>query len=670
MGIMRSLLERRSAFTVNQELPDDHWFFRLGGRASSAGVVVSETAALNTMVVVACVRILAETLASLPLPVYQRLEPRGRDVARFHSLYRVLHDEPNPRMSSFTWRERVMAHLALRGNHYSLIERQRGDVVALWPVHPRYVTPYIDDAGTLRYRVQSGNTGVTREYAARDVLHVPGLAMDGLVGLSPLAQMRQAIGIAVAAEDFSGRFFANDMTPSGVLKHPAQLTDVARGNLRSSWEELHGQGRGGLAILEEGMDFTPLSIPPEDGQMLETRRFQVQEFARYFRIPPHLLADVERSTSWGSGIEQQNIAFVVYTMRPWLVRVEQEINRKLIPEDERERYYAEFNVEGLLRGDLATRKEFYATGRQWGYLSANDIRDLENKNPIEGGDVYLQPLNMIDATRQDAVLPAERAANPAERRSRHAAEERSAAARRRLANAHRAVYRDVAARIIRIEQADVRAAVRRHLRERSVESFAQWVRDYYWEKIPTRIEDYWSGPVRTLVEAIAAEAADELGGDVPPADELDAFAAGYVEVLAKRHAGDSRARLLALVNEDEAERAAARDADALADAVEDELDAWDERPDTIATDEAHRSSNAAAVFAYGWLGVLALRWRTAGSDPCDYCQAMNGRKVSTGASFLPAGEELSPGGILPFISRTSIGHPPLHTGCECIIMPG
>lgn len=676
MGVLSTLLERRSGrFTVSQELPENHWVYRwIGGSLSDAGVVVNETVAMNTLLVVSCVRIISETIASLPLPVYERLRPRGRERARQHSLYPVLNRQVNPRMTPFTYFERVGAHLSLWGNHYSVIERRRGDVIALWPVHPRYVEPYLDERRELRYRI---HTNPPQDLPASAVLHIPGLAMDGLKGLSPLSMMRQAIGITVAAETYGAKFFGNDARPDIILRHPAHLTDVAKENIKRSWLEDHGGGKRGIAVLEEGMDVSVVGMPPGDAQFLETRKFQVQELARYFRIPPHMLADVERSTSWGSGIEHQSLGFVIYTMRPWLIRIEQEINRKLIPEYEWDQYYVEFLIDGLLRGDIQSRTQAYATARQWGWMSANDIRELENMNPIEGGDVYLQPLNMIPAGQPPEAAPAagQRAVGPIEARTGRA--QRSVTARRRLANAHRTIYRDVLARIVRIERDEVRAAVRRYLRRRGADAFAAWVREYYYERLPGRVVEYMLPPVRTLMEAIAAEVVDEIGGEDQPAEQIDQFAREYVDVLALRHCGDSRSRLLAILNA-WGERAAgaaeqrqdAEELDELAALIDAEIDSWDDRVERDAEDEAHRTANAAAKLVYGLLGIMLYRWVATGDDPCEYCQAFDGRTVSGDRPFLAAGTSLVLPGLAPFLSQTSIGHPPLHPGCQCIIAPG
>lgn len=663
MGVFSQLIEKRS-FAVSESLPDNHWFFRwLGGR-SEAGVVVNEQTALNTLMFVNCVSLLADTFATVPIGVYQRLD-RGRKPATTHPLYNTLHSEPNPLTNSFDYRHQMMLHLATWGNHYSEIVRRRGEVVALWPYHPASVRLKHAGRGDVVYVVRDG--AEEREIAGRDMLHLRGLAMSGVVGLPPLTIMRQSLGIATAAQDYGARFFANDARPSILLKHPGVLGEEGRRNLRDSFKEDHGgDNRGGVGVLEEGMDIVTLSVPPEDAQFLQTRQFEARQVAGFFRVPPHLISDVERSTSWGTGIEQQQIGFVVHTMQPWFTRAEQELTRKLIRPEDRDRYYVRFNVNGLMRGDFNARKEFYATGRQWGYFSANDVRELEDMNPVENGDVYLQPLNMVEAGYEPQPdAGAVRNQNPArvEQRARQDAEQRSIVARQRLASRHVALYRDVIARLIRIEKQEVGAQARR----RSADDFEQWVRDYYYDRFPARVEEHMEPPVRTLMGLVADEVSDELDGDVP-ADDLDVFARQYVVTMAKRHCGDSRSRLLALLHEHEG-RAVRQDTtlEALVDA---ELETWDDRVDIDAQDEAYRSSNAAALFAYGLLGVLALRWVATGTDPCDYCEGMNGRTVSTGNPFLAAGEEFAPGGVAALVSQSSIKHPPIHTGCQCVIAPG
>jgi len=348
---------------------------------------------MQTTAVYACVRVLSETLASLPLHVYRHTD-RGKEKATDHRLYSLLHDEPNPEMTSFVFRETLMGHLLLWGNAYAQIVRDgRGDVLAMYPLLPDKMTVDRSSLGELYYEYQT-DTGpvILRNY---EVFHIPGLGFDGLVGYSPIAMAKNAIGIAIATEEYGAKFFANGANPGGVLEHPGVLKDPKR--VRDSWNAVY-QGSGNahrIAVLEEGMKFQPIAIPPEQAQFIATRKFQLNEIARIFRIPPHMIGDLEKSSF--SNIEQQSLEFVKYTLDPWVSRWEQAIQRSLFKESEKRRYFVKFNVDGLLRGDYQSRMQGYATGRQNGWLSANDIRELEDMNRIpkdQGGDLYLINGNM------------------------------------------------------------------------------------------------------------------------------------------------------------------------------------------------------------------------------------------------------------------------------------
>lgn len=353
---------------------------------------------MQSSAVYACVRILAETVASLPLPVYERLPIGGKARAPTHSLYTVLHDVANPEMSAFSLRETMQAHLALWGNAYAEIVRDAGGRVReLWPIAPNLVTVNRSTVTKeLLYSVQLPD-GTQKPMSAGQILHIPGLGFDGIKGLAPIGYARQSIGLALATEEFGARFFGNGTNLGGIAKHPGKLSEQGSKNLRESINEKYSgiSKSHRIMLLEEGMEFEKLGIPPEDAQFLETRKFQLNEIARIYRVPPHMIGDLERATF--SNVEQQSIDFVVHTIRPWLVRWEKSIMLKLLTPDERRRYFAEFVVDGLLRGDIKSRYEAYAVGRQNGWLSANDIREMENLNAIEGGDIYLVNGNMIPA---------------------------------------------------------------------------------------------------------------------------------------------------------------------------------------------------------------------------------------------------------------------------------
>ena len=376
---------------------------------TAAGKTVTEQSAMQLTAVYACVRILAEAIAGLPLHLYRRGKNGSKDKAADHPLYSLLHDETNPEMTSFVFRETMMTHLLLYGNCYSQIIRDgRGQVTALYPLMPNQMSVDRDERGQLYYTYLRSNeeaatmSGSTVYLMPEDVLHVPGLGFDGLVGYSPIAMARNSIGMALACEEYGARFFANGASPSGVLEHPGTIKDISR--LRESWNSVYGGSKnaGKVAILEEGMHYAPISISPNEAQFLETRKFQVDEIARIFHVPPHMIGDLERSTF--SNIEQQSLEFVKYTLNPWVCRWEQALTRALLSPREKREYFIKFNVDGLLRGDYQSRMNGYAVGRQNGWMSANDIRELENLDRIpaeQGGDLYLVNGNMIRMT--DAV---------------------------------------------------------------------------------------------------------------------------------------------------------------------------------------------------------------------------------------------------------------------------
>lgn len=371
--------------------------------SSTAGKAVTERSAMQMTAVYSCVRILAEAIAGLPLHLYCYKEDGGKEKAIRHPLYLLLHDEPNPEMSSFVFRETLMTHLLLWGNAYAQIIRNgKGEVVALYPLMPNRMTVDRDAAGQLFYSYQKSNGDAptmdsgTVILKPSDVLHVPGLGFDGLVGYSPIAMAKNAIGLAIATEEYGAKFFANGATPGGLLEYPGTVKDPDR--VRDSWNKgfSGSQNAGKVAILEEGMKYTPISIAPEQAQFLETRKFQINEIARIFRIPPHMIGDLEKSSF--SNIEQQSLEFVKYTLDPWVVRWEQSLSRALFTPEEKKQYFFKFNVEGLLRGDYQSRMNGYATARQNGWMSANDIRELENLDRIpaeDGGDLYLINGNML-----------------------------------------------------------------------------------------------------------------------------------------------------------------------------------------------------------------------------------------------------------------------------------
>ena len=369
----------------------------LFGRTTS-GKPVNERTAMQTTAVYACVRILAEAVASLPLHVYEYQDDGGKKLVHEHPLYYLLHDEPNPEMTSFVFRETLMSHLLIWGNAYAQIIRDgAGRVLGLYPLLPDKMEVQRDDRGNIYY-VYSRNSDenpMFKEYGniklkAEDVLHIPGLGFDGLIGYSPIAMAKNAVGMTLACEEYGASFFANGANPGGVLEHPGVLKDPSK--VRESWNSVYRGVNNAhkIAVLEEGMKYQQIGIPPEEAQFLETRKFQINEIARLYRIPPHMVGDLDKSSF--SNIEQQSLEFVKYTLDPWVIRWEQSLQRSLLLPREKGKYFIKLNVDRLLRGDYQSRMNGYAVGRQNGWFSANDIREMENMNPIpdeEGGNLYL-----------------------------------------------------------------------------------------------------------------------------------------------------------------------------------------------------------------------------------------------------------------------------------------
>lgn len=371
-----------------------------------SGICVTEEQGLAFAPVFAAVKILGEGIAVQPLFLYRR-HAQGKEVARDHPLFPILHDLPNPEQTSAEFREMMMAALTLWGNAYAEIERNAlGEVLALWPIHPSRVTvrrPAADQP--LQYAVTLP-LGAGRVVLPKSrVFHIRAFPLDGVQGISPIRFHREAIALGIAAAQFGARFFGQGMMAGGVLEHPGKLGDPAYQRLRKDFDEY----RSGLSaahrilILEEGMKYEKLMIPPDDAQWIETRKLQVIEIARIFRIQPHKLMDFERATY--QNIEESNLDHLTDTLMPHMVRWEQAIARDLLDADERREFFVRFKPEVFLRGKTLERYQAHAIARQWGWESVNDILEIEDRNTIgPGGDIYLSPLNMTTAERMVQML--------------------------------------------------------------------------------------------------------------------------------------------------------------------------------------------------------------------------------------------------------------------------
>jgi len=376
------------------------WAWLFAGETTEAGETVNDYSALQQATVYACVRVISESVASLPLKVYERINPAGRKESFDHELYYLLQYSPNPEMTAFTFWETMAGCCALTGNCYAqIVENRAGKVSALYPLHPNKTEPVRLADGNIAYRTTDGEKmGAWRYIPSEAVFHVPLFSFDGLKGLNPVNLQRQLIGGARAAEKFGARFFGNGSKPGGIL-HPttgATVDETTVSQVRESWQAMQaGINQGKVAVMPGDWTYQQIGLSPEDSQFLETRKYNRTDICGLFRVPPHMVGDTTRLSN--SNHEQQSLQFVTDTLRPYLTRFEQEAERKLMPRQGRSsgKYFAQFDVRERLRGDFATSSQGYALGRQWGWYSINDILADMGDNPIgKEGDIRLAPINM------------------------------------------------------------------------------------------------------------------------------------------------------------------------------------------------------------------------------------------------------------------------------------
>lgn len=654
MGVLTEMLrpaEQRAAPYVDMMLGG-------GWNRSAAGVSVTEESALSYSPVYACVRIIAESIAGLPLILYTQ-NGRDRQRAAQHPLYYLLKEQPNPVMTSFELRELMVSHVALWGNAYAQIKwTSAGRVMELWPLRPDKMEQIERRGGEMRYTYRLPDNTLT-QMRGSDVMHWRGLGSNGLTGWSPIRLHMESIGLGLATEEFGSRFFSNGARPGVVLKHPGKLSVEAQTRLRNGWSADH-EGLSNAhrtRILEEGMDITTIGIPPEEAQFLETRKFQVSEIARIYRVPPHMLADLERATF--SNIEHQSIDFVVHTLRPWLVRLEQAMQRDLLTPQERGTYFIKHLVDALLRGDTKSRYEAYSVGIQNSILTPNEVREKEDMNPIDGADDLLVPLNMTPAGQAQAAPVAEAARAHVHIEIPETRLTELRLARQQAITRYVRLFEEAAGRLVKRETADIRRAVPKYLGKRGIGDFEKWLAQFY-EGLRGVLPDYFRSLMLTLADDILLAVARELDDETPVIDEK--WITKYLENLAQVYTVGGERQLRALLAE-------AEDDEEAASAILERMDGWDEnRAVKTGRDQAFEAGNALAKFGYAALGVRYLVW--AGGD-CPLCQHLNGARVGIDEMFVRAGDSVDAGdGVAPYPAVRDIGHPPLHGGCDCVIVAG
>jgi len=644
MGLLSKLKEEKQQ-TSNLANPAQ-WLINMFNPNSSSGQTVTEETAMRNTAVYAAVRIIAETVASLPLNVY-REEDGIKEKAKDNYLYRLLHNKPNDIMTSFTWREVMLAHLLLWGNHYSQLELDRsGQITNIWPLMPG--DTQVKKYNKQLFYVYNPPDKEQTIYNSDEILHVPGLGFNGFAGKSVISMSREAIGLGLSAEEFGARFFSQGAQPGGIVEYPSTLSDPAFQRYKKEVQNKY-QGLGNahkIMVLEEGMKYHQTGIPPDDAQFLETRKFQIEEIARIFRVPPHMLADLDRATF--SNIEQQSIDFVVNTIRPWLVRIEQALNDKLIG-DRNNKNYIKFVVEGQLRGDAESRAEFYNKMFNIGAMSINEIREKEDLNPKENGDQSFVPLNMIPLKDADADINSAGDRSKSEERAK-----RSATTRRNIRERYARLIKTSAKKIVQKEVNKIRDLVNKELKNE--QNFREEIIDFY-DDFPNEISEELQPVLYSLAEA----AAEEAGKEVNFSDyDIDEFKRDYVESNAERYAGYSRGQLLALMNEAETREESV-------ELVEDRLNDWEEtRAEKFSSEQAVKLESAITRTVFMSAGITKLIW-IANDGACPICMEMDGAIVGIEQNFIGPNDSIDvQGGFSPDTPRA---HPPLHDKCVCSIGP-
>lgn len=672
----------RSLFPAERRVTgDEAWAAWLGG--SSA---VTASSAMQLATVYSCVRVLAESVAMLPLVLYERTE-RNRTPATGNPLYDILQHLWNPEITSTEARMALMYWLALHGNGYAQIVRDNaGRVRELWPLAADRMRIERNQAGALLYRyTRPGDKD--RTFQRTEILHVRGLSTDGLVGLSPIASAQNSFSRAQARSDYDQAFYQNGARPGGVLQHPGKLSDNAYNRLRKDWEARHqGPERAGkVAILEEGMAYSSIAIPQTDQQFLETQKFDANQIAAIFRVPSHMVNDLERATF--ANIAEKGQEFVDYTLAPWFRVWEDAIHRDLLTPAERQRMYAKHKAQALLRGNPTERSQFYTAGLQWGWASINDVRELEDMNPIEDGDTYFVPLNMVplemavngqmaatvdstatavddaDGTRGHApgCTCGQHETRAVERRA-EGDNETLRTSRVGMAGAMRPVLEDAAGRVTRREVRDVRRAVDKLLRNGSVVEFRAWLERFYVDDwAPVVVEAFRASMLSYARQAMLAAAA-ELG-EKPKGltDSLREFVGRYLDNMGGAWAASSRGQLEALLDE------AAADGVEPATLIDTRLDGWAEtRPAKTADRHSFEALNAFTIESYTTYNVTRVMWVASG-ESCPFCQSLNGRIVGISEYVVEGGSAVDAGdGSAPMLVRRPVRHGPLHGGCDCI----
>ncbi len=634
-----------------------------GGIETYTGKNVNEDTALSSTAFWAAIKFISETTASLPLHLYKRLFNKGKERGVNHSLYNVLHLSPNSEMTSMNYREAITGQCIIYGNCYSEIEFDGyGNIIGLWPLQAdKMLVRRINNVLLYEYRLPEGGMVI---FPRERILHIPAFGNSGISGYNLVTKGREAIGLSLALEEYAARFFGNGAKPGIVLEHPGVLGEKGTENLRKSWTGTHeGLSKAHrLGILEEGMKLHEYGVSPEDAQAIEARKFSVTEIARLTNLPPHILKDLDRASF--NNIEQMSLELVVYSLRPWMVRFEQNYTKQLLSEKDQKKYFVEHLIDGLLRGDTAGRWQAYTQGFQMGVWAPNDILEMENKNPYEGGEQHFVQLNMVpvDMAGEIPKLNDQIEKGTPEQKALRALHtkwqrKKSAAARMKLRTIYHRLFVDAGQRVVNKEVKAVRVAIKKHFGERDIKGFESWLDSFYGD-LPEYVKSIFAPVIRAYAEAIQNAAGNEIGVDIQLSPGVEKFIDDYLDSYSVRHIESSIEQLKALVKETAV--------DDLQAELDKRVDEWGiNRADKIGQRETVRADGAFTRLAFATAGVTSLVWVAMG-DSCPWCASLDGQVVGIEQPFLDAGNfEVNGQPMMVYGPKL---HPQLHDGCQCQIM--
>ena len=688
MGIFSILEERASPGPA-----DDFWYEPVNRFGDPAEV--DAATALSQTPVWAAVNVIAGTLASLPLILYRELEDGGKERERNNNLYNMLRWQPNSFQTAVEFIELGQGHLLLRGNFFARLEVDRlGDLTSIVPLHPDRIKLKMVN-GVVEYHYKE-NVQETRVFSSEEILHVKGLSSDGLIGYSPITVGAGAIALSQAAEKYGSKFFHNSATPSGILSHPGKLKPEARSNIKKSWHSAHGGGKQhSVALLEEGLAWTALSVSPEEAQFLGTRKYQAEEVSRLFNVPPHLLHLLERSTF--SNVVEANKSFATNTVRPWAIRWEQALRRSVLQRFTPDGTFVEFDMQDFLRPDAQARAQANQILLQNGALTIDEWRDKENMNPLDNdaGSTHWMPLNVgpimatVDTEENNSIrstlVKELRSLNIDIKADATLQELRSLANRKSAADIARPEIELAAQKLIKRENKAIRRMMKKNLTgiERSKElrgtdSLYQDLDEFFHGEFTETINAMMLPVIKRYAIEIYTQAAIEVNFPPEFTSEAEDFLEGYMGVFANRHAKISRQELQSIIS-------SVNFVDVY-NQLDAKLDEWEnKRAAKIARKETTEANGAFSKVAYTAAGVISKRWVTAGSLTCPYCKKLSGKVVSMSERFVEKYAEVAPDPGLditgdsvegdkkelkPMVATSNIGHPPLHSNCDCFISAG